>query len=171
MKKPSKLFLLSLVALAACQHVGAGEGTLSPTHAPRSPEAEARPQTVKFYWRSGFDAGNGDIRAVVSAGSVYTGSFAQIRARLETDTTGPHVVGWFRPKWAEDPWYGGLPETVAGVNTARVVALLNAADGSQMRCKFQLHDVDAGMVGGASGQCLLSAGFLISSAELRERSN
>lgn len=155
------LFGCLLTVLAACHHAGTGEGVLA--HA----QLQATSERVAIAWQSGFDAGTGEMRAVLASGDVFLGSFAQVRAVVETDTTGYHVVGWSRPKWAEDPWYGGPPREAVGVNTASVVALLKSVRGSWMRCRFQLHDVDAGMAGGASGQCALSDGSTIPSVEVR----
>jgi hypothetical protein len=115
---------------------------------------------------SGFDSGNGEMQAWLPRGKVYSGQFAQLRAQLDTNTEGTYFIAWSYPKWADDPWYGKLPAAYTGVNTAKVMARLESPEHSLLRCKFELRRPDAGLAGGASGQCQIAEDQSIIDVEL-----
>jgi hypothetical protein len=153
--------LFCLVLLASCTHAGIGAGDVIGPAA--LPDARAK---AKFSWRSGFDTGNGEIESVLPGGQVYTGEFAQIRAQLGTATIGAYFIDWSSPAWAADPWYGGPPRVVTGVNSCKAVARLRGPGGSVMRCKFELRSPDSGLAGGASGECQVSETSMLIKVEL-----
>lgn len=131
-----------ILLLLGCHHAGTGVGT-----------ARATLAQAELAWSSGFDASNGELAVTIAGGARYRGPFTQIRAILESNTLGTYFVGWSCPDWARDPWYGGLPARVAGVNSGRVVAQLESANGERLRCRLELRDPEAGMTGGALGEC------------------
>lgn len=155
------LLAVAMLALpSACTHAGIGAGQLR--LAPGTPSAAS----AEFAWQSELDAGQGELRATLPGHEVYAGPFRQIRARTETDSLGLHFVAWNMPVWANDAWYGGPPAHMAGVNSDKVVAWLKSQNGGEMRCKFSLREPDAGMAGGALGECQLWDRRTIDPAEL-----
>jgi hypothetical protein len=139
-----------LVTLSAGACTRTGRGTV--TGAPPS----AAP--VALHWQSGFDAGTGELRMELAGGRVYSGPFAQIRADLGTQLTGPTFLGWSIPRWAEHPWYGGPPREITGANTPKLVAMLEDDRGQVARCRVMLQAPDRGLAGGGEGVCLLPDG-------------
>jgi hypothetical protein len=148
----ARSLLLIFVSLIGCRQAGHGEARLN------TPASAATPApAVHFEWhRHGIDLGSGDMRALFPGSRVYAGPFAQVRAQLETDTTGTRFIAWLMPSWArDDPWFAP-PSTCEGVNSRALLALLTQRDGSALRCQFKLARPDAGISGGASGRCQLS---------------
>lgn len=134
----------------ACARAGAG-------HASTPSGSAAAGEAARFSWRSGFDAGQGELKATLASGEVYSGPFAQVRADIGTNTTGAHFLGWSSPAWASDPWYGGPPKEIHGANTPKLVAKLQSASGTPMRCVFELNAPDRGIAGGGTGHCQIGS--------------
>lgn len=154
--KPLRSYVIGCsIVLASCVHAGSGQGEGAPRTTEAGSSVGALP-TATFTWRSGVDAGNGEMHAWLARGKVYNGRFAQVRAQLGTDTTGSYFIAWSYPQWAHHAWYGEPPQEVTGTNSDEAVALLESPDHSLLRCKFKLCRPDSGLAGGASGRCQLS---------------
>lgn len=150
-----KLALIGSMVLAACGHSGHGEGALVAPAATAGAEPTAG-GTVRFEWQSGSDESHGEIRASLPGGRAFAGEYLQVRADAQTDTMGAHVVAQPLPEWAQDPWFGEAPRFDPNGSSNKVVARLSGPDGVQMRCRFTLENVEAGMAGGGEGSCVLS---------------
>lgn len=150
-----KLALIGSMLLGACSHSGQGQGELvAPSStAGAEPSAEG---VVRFEWQSGSDESHGDLRAALPGGRVFAGEYLQLRADVQTDAMGAHLVRRPVPEWASDPWFGAEPQFLPSGTSDRVVAHLSGPDGVQMRCRFTLESAEAGMAGGGEGTCQLS---------------
>lgn len=72
---------------------------------------------------------------------------------------------WYAGPWSRDAWnwdgawprYDSVADYVTHY-TGKVVAKLKGDHGDEMRCHFTLDDREAGMEGGAAGECQVSNG-------------
>jgi hypothetical protein len=115
-------------------------------------------QNAGFQWQSTGD-NSGRMTAMLSTGQTFRGIYFQITRNTRVDTLGPLGTGW-GPGFG--PWgYWGPTDQFLTQYTGRVVANLQAWDGSHMRCRFMLARPDLGMAGGGLSQCRLPSGATI----------
>jgi hypothetical protein len=129
----------------------------------------AREGTAQFAWHSGADASQGEIQATLPDGRLFSGKYLQVRSTTEVNTAGLYYSAWSGPGWAGGPWYGGAPGGFVTEYSGQAVALLDSADGTQMRCKFALNTPERGMAGGGMGTCQLSDNEEIFGAQLKSQ--
>lgn len=160
---------LIVIVLAACHHSGSGEGVLASSPAKFKDEHGIAAE-VKFSWSSGADVSSGKMQAVLADGTVFNGSFLQVRSTVSSDVAGPYFDAWSSPTWGVgSPWYAGARDEFVTIYGGETLAHLKDQKGDRMRCRFVLRDPVAGFVGGAEGQCQLSTGETIFDAELDRR--
>lgn len=144
------LAIAALVALAACQSMGAGTAS--------TPRGDV---TAQLTWQS-TGANTGAMSAALSNGITYSGTYLHVTRQVLVDEYDPFWRGWsaWRPYrrfggyWS-DPWGPSDWPRFATEYSGRVVATLAAPDGSQMRCRFELVRPSSGMLGGGQGECQL----------------
>jgi hypothetical protein len=156
---PARARLLPALILAACGHEGAGTGDLQPAQATSGGEQTVG--QVAFAWKSGGDFTSGDITAQLVDGRTFTGTYLQLTATSTATAFAPYYNAWTSPGWgAPGMWYAGTPTTTAFLTrySGQVLAHLRAPSGQKMRCQFLLKQPEAGLEGGAKGDCQLSTG-------------
>lgn len=139
------------LALAACQTLpGEGYGTAS------TPSGSTR---AEMTWQSN-GTHNGIMSAELSNGDRFQGQYFQITRNTRVDTLDPLWYGWGGP-WRR-PWrgwgYWGPETNFVTTYSGRVVANLEGANGTHMRCRFNLRRPTSGMAGGGIGTCQLPNG-------------
>jgi hypothetical protein len=147
------LCLSSLLALGACSHSGAGEGTLE-TAATTTSGGHSK-GAVTFHWESKANASDGSIQAKLPDGTAYNGTYLQVTSQATADDYGAYYSAWADPVWGA-PWYDGPADAFVTRYSGKVLANLNGQDGKRMRCTFQLQEPSSGMSGGGQGDCQLS---------------
>jgi hypothetical protein len=146
------------IGAAGCATMGSGTGA---TLTGKDP--------VTFNWKGNTASNSGTMTASTSDGTTYSGQYFEITQDTTVDSLGPLWVGWgggFGGRfggWGGWGGYGGFGDDSSFITkyTGRVLANLAAANGSRMRCSFQLADPEGGMSGGGSGQCQLPDGKTI----------
>lgn len=120
-------------------------------------------EPVMFSWKS-TNGGIGGTMVATLPDATYQGRFLQITRQVDSDTMAPMWSGW-PAGWADWPLTGApLPMDemqFTTVYSGRVVANLENASGTLMRCRFQMARPDAGMAGGGTGECQLAGGTTI----------
>ncbi len=97
------------------------------------------------------------MKATAADGKAYAGQFFQITSDTTVDNLGPLWSEWSgRRLGGLYDWSPG-PEFVTHYS-GRVVANLSAADGTHMRCRFQLVHPQDGMAAGGHGECQMPGG-------------
>lgn len=157
-------YLCSLVALAACSHSGAGEGTLETAATATSGGQSKGP--VAFQWKSKMNASDGSIQAKLPDGEAYKGTYLQVTRQASPAVYGPYYAAWGDPVWG-DAWYDGPEAGFVTEYSGKVVAHLQSANGKRMRCTFNLSEPGSGMTGGGEGDCQLSDKETIFDAEIQ----
>jgi hypothetical protein len=142
-----------LVALAACSHAGAGEGTLETAATATSGGENEGP--VTFQWQSKPNATDGAIQAKLPDGTAFDGTYLQMTSQASARDYAVYYSAWGDPVWG-DPWYAGPTTGFSTRYSGRVVAHLHAQNGERMRCTFNLREPVSGMNGGGIGDCQLS---------------
>jgi len=153
---------LSLIALGACQHSGGGQGTLESAATATGTKSEG---AVTFMWHSGMDPSQGTISATLPNGTQFNGTFLQVTSQANVDAYGPYYAAWGDPMWG-DPWYDGPEGGFVTAYSGKAVAHHSAANGTKMRCKFNLREPANGMASGGEGDCQLSDKETVFDAQL-----
>lgn len=140
---------IAVLALSAgaCTTMGAGVGstTNGNVHA-------------NFTWKSTSDRA-GEMTAQLDNGQTYAGMYFQITRDTSVYGLGPLWDGW-GPGFGRWGYWGPSDQFVTEYS-GRVVGNLEAANGTHMRCRFQLIYPARGMAGGGQGQCQLPSGETI----------
>jgi|GEM_PF-1654623 len=152
----------SLVALAACQHGGGGQGTLESAATATGSKAEG---PVAFNWHSGADPSQGTIEATLPNGTEFNGTFLQATATVSGDAYAPYYSAWGDPVWGR-PWYVGPADGFVTEYSGQVLAHLTTTSGTRMRCRFTLRDPSSGLTEGGAGDCQLSDNQTVFNAQL-----
>lgn len=139
-------FLAANVLAAGCTTTGTGYGA-----------TVAGSDPVTFQWKSSGSV-SGDMSAKLANGKTYTGQFFQVTTNTTVDSLGPLWAGW-GPGWRRGGWadWDAGPAFVTHYS-GRAVANLVSADGTHIRCRFQLAQPSEGMAGGGLGECQLPDG-------------
>lgn len=167
-----RLALVLAVMLVGCRYKGTGRGDLLSAASPTS-GAEQTLGRVDFTWKSKGSATDGKISATLSDGRVFEGTFLQVTSTSTATAFSPYYNAWTNPDWGvPGSWYGGPSTTSAFITnySGRVLAHLTEPGGTKMRCEFTLKRPEAGMAGGAKGDCQLSTGESVFGATLRKGS-
>lgn len=149
----TSLCVFSLLALNACSHSGAGEGTLETAATATSGGQSKGP--VTFNWQSKSNASDGSIQAKLPDGTAFNGTYLQVTSQATADDYGAYYSAWADPVWG-DPWYNGPEDEFVTQYSGKVVAQLSSQNGKRMRCTFNLQEPSSGMSGGGQGDCQLS---------------
>jgi hypothetical protein len=171
------LFALVTSLLSGCATQGVGSGQLTtPLAAAYGVPGPAGP--VDFRWHSaGASAGRGRLTAVLPDGRHFRGTYQQ--ASEVWDVYRPRwgrqsALGWSPKPYAEplasDPFFvEGVPlDQTIPPRSNRLLGKLSAADGTEMRCWFDLRQPKFGLAGGGRGKCVLSNGEEVVDAQLRK---
>ncbi|HEY6878109.1 MAG TPA: hypothetical protein VI299_08810 [Polyangiales bacterium] len=155
-----KKIAMALLMLGACHHAGRGAGTLeSPATLSHVHGANEK---VTFAWSSGADPSSGKMQATLADGTLFEGTFLQVKQTLAFDDAAPYYDAWTSPGWGiGTPWYDGGETNFVTAYSGTTLAHMRSADGRRMRCKFVLRDPLSGFVSGAEGQCQLSDGEVV----------
>jgi hypothetical protein len=104
---------------------------------------------------------SGPMKATPPDGNTYNGQFFRITETTTIESVAPLWSAWNsawsgRSGWA---YWNATPSSDFIRNYAgQFVAVLGAADGERMRCRFRLVHPEDGMAGGGAGQCQTSDG-------------
>lgn len=160
--------MIVLLVLSACHHAGSGVGTLeSPA---TLSDARGASEQVRFAWSSGVDPSSGKMQATLADGTLFEGTFVQVKQTLALEDAAPYYEAWTSPRWGIGaPWYDGGQTEFVTAYSGTTLAHMRSADGRRMRCKFVLRDPLSGFVSGAEGQCQVSDGEMVYDAVLARR--
>lgn len=144
-----------LGVLAACgPYAGKGTGVF------RVPSGETgalkSKGEVRLSWSSASDISHGEIHVDLPDGRQFTGTFVQPQRGQWRDTYNTYYGAWTGQWGRASPWYSGSRSSFAIQYADTVLAHLESADGTRMRCGFALYAPDVGIAGGGQGDCQLS---------------
>lgn len=146
-----------LLGACATTETGMGGGDLIQTG--------KRLEPVLISWTSNSDGLSGTMVATLPE-RTYQGPFFEITSQTSEQSLSPLWDGW-NNGWYDWPYWSFPPYGPYGVTefvthySGKVVANLNAPDGSRMRCRLHLAQPARGMAGGGQGECQLSSGGTI----------
>jgi len=158
----------SVLLLTACVHTGGGDGLLQAAPAANGVQPPARGEVV-FSWKSDASGNEGTIEAHFPDGREFAGTFVQVTSTTWRDSYGPYWNAWSYPGWGMGgPWFMGPQMAFVTHYSGRLLAHLEDAHGTRMRCTFTLYDPPAGITGGGEGDCQLSTNERVFGAQLED---
>lgn len=152
------ILLAALWLVSACTSTGSGSGQVRDKAGQEAP--------VTFRWQS-TDAGMSGSMTAALPGALYEGRFFQITRQVRGEVLDPlwrhWRSGWYDWPYWNGPWLPPFPTTAQFITyySGKVVATLESAGQSHMRCRFHLVAPARGMSGGGEGECQLSDGRVV----------
>ncbi len=157
---------VAAVSLVACAQ-GTGKGvtaTAAEVSAERGPG-----EAVTIDWQGQPAVTKGRMEARIPGEEPFEGHYMQVLGALSPDRgIDPNFGAYWSDDFADRGDFG--PDFYSDrfwfYYPGRVIAVLDNADGTAMRCRFNLEQVDEGLAGGAFGQCQTTDGKLFESVTM-----